>query len=1380
MRNLKRALSLALASVMLLGMMVVGSSAKGLDDFSDNAEIVNKDAVAVTSAIGLFDGYEDGSFGPKNVVTRAEMAVIISTMLYGAGVNVNQFAETNVFTDVPAWAQGYVNLCSSLGIVAGVGDGKFDPNATVTTAQAVLMLCRALGYFQNAADFGDNWMLAATAKGTALGLYGDLKLAANEGLTRDNVAELVFNALTKAVPVQYNELLGVYYNENKGIIYSLTFYYTDTLGYKNFDLVYKTNENTDYGRPGTTWGTGSYRGTSATTEGNDSYGLNEDGSLKPENVKMTSDDEIITVADTPDYVYTAGTKENVIYKDLGKTVVEGAEKGDYVYDWVAYVDGAEQEVAGRPENEKDPTYEYTDKGATTEIYVDEVNETVTVVKINYYLAEITDIRSDDDGEFATVRMLGTQDPLGDSVDTRKIYCKGFAEDDYVVVTVDVDEDGDAFVATINDPATAEGTVTRVKKDADPEEDQGNYVKLDDGNQYNYSKWTEGDVDGINEKHPTLDIGYRLFLDPNGYVIGFIALDDYYANYLYVDAVDVSLKTITAKVVFTDGTAKTVEIDDEYIDLHSDRQDFVLTGENAEENIQEKLEEHVFAWTVSDDVYTLRQILPYANVNDRDDGDLYEDNNYKDTEDHAVGNGNNTAAINSDKAFIYVNGTKYIVDEKTAFIDTDEKVLYTGFENVPDYVDNDATDPVKFWAIDKNSDGALDVVFVYSGEASNSNKTYFYVADWEAYESYDKNKMYKEATVYVDGEKTTLIFTADAHQEITTGKSGLYVVNRTNGSGVVTDADKIAVSAVPEVVGSRAFSLGDSNADQWTANSETIFVVATYELKNNGKDLKSSADVRVGDLKDMEEDDDYYTYAYVAKPDDSDDPAELVYIVKQEKSEYKAISLTVDGTAVSAAAATLKAGETYSYTYTAPAGKLIDTVAGIAAADYTVAADGKSVAISFKVKDKTDIAITLKNEPAAPAEYTLTLSGDYTNTTSAMVYVNGVVKSADESTATMDGTTNIYKNIAEGATVIIADTEITSSGKFMMDGVDVTANGTTNKLSFVMSKDVALTDVPAAGDSLHTITAGRGIVLKGADGNEITGPVTAGTVITVESETGKYIVVDAPNDFKHANTATADSTTWTVGTADAAIYAAQTLTLGTDVTASYKKDDGTSVTLPAGGSRDVAFGLELTVAAGDADAAVIEGTEVGDADVSGKYEMPAEAVTLSKAWKVTLNGFTSVKTSDNAMTVTDGSYVADGKSLDYTTLPADKHVINTTDGSVAADAVLTSNVTVSADVELSAATQVEITSNIAKIEYVRSGSGRTSEITDTNSDDKVYVLAGETLVVTGTDTTTGKRIELTVAAGQTAPALTLDEAADGAVVAMIQFVIGEVDVKADEV
>ena len=174
---------------------------------------------------------------------------------------------------------------------------------------------------------------------------------------------------------------------------------------------------------------------------------------------------------------------------------------------------------------------------------DNDDDTVTVVMINYYMAEVTKVK---DGE-VTVRVLSDKAKTN-PIDERTITADGFAEDDYVVVTVDVDEDGDAFVATINDPATAEGTVTRVKKDADPEEDQGNYVKLDDGNKYTYSKYTASDLDDINEVHPTLDIAYRLYLDPNGYVIGFLAMDDYYANYLYVDAVDVSLKTITLSLI----------------------------------------------------------------------------------------------------------------------------------------------------------------------------------------------------------------------------------------------------------------------------------------------------------------------------------------------------------------------------------------------------------------------------------------------------------------------------------------------------------------------------------------------------------------------------------------------------------------------------------------------------------------------------------------------------------------------------------------------------------------------------------------------------------------------------------------------------------------
>ena len=960
MRNLKRALSLALASVMLLGMMVVGSSAKGLDDFSDNAEIVNKDAVAVTSAIGLFDGYEDGSFGPKNVVTRAEMAVIISTMLYGAGVNVNQFAETNVFTDVPAWAEGYVNLCSSLGIVAGVGEGKFDPNATVTTAQAVLMLCRALGYFQNAADFGDNWMLAATAKGTALGLYGDLKLTAEAGLTRDNVAELVFNALTKAVPVQYNELLGVYYNENKGILYSLTYYYTDTLGYKNFDLVYKTNENTDYGRPGTTWGIGSYRmDGNPSGEGNKEGVLNEDGSLIPERVKMTSDDEIITVADTPDFTYTANTKENVIYKAVGKSVVDD-------YTWNVYVDGDEQANPAIPDNDKDTDYAYTAKGATTEIYVDDVNDTVTVVMINHYMAEVTKVK---DGE-NTVRVLSNK-TMTNPIDERTIIADGFAKGDYVVVTVDVNDDDDSFIASIADPEAVEGTVTRVSKDSDPEGNQGSYVKMDDGSKHTYSKYTASDLDDINEEHPTLDISYRLYLDPNGYVIGFKALEGYYDNYLYVQDADVSLSTITAKVVFTDGTAKTVEIDDEYVALSSSNTKFDTDNDGKIQGTEATaavtlLAGNVFAYTEDNGVYTLRQIV---NMNTT----RPSTNRYKDTQDKAEDTGAGTVTINNDAAYIKANGTSYIVDEQTAFVDVDEKTLYTGFENVPDYRNGTGTDYVKFWAIDSTDDGVLDAVFIYGGVASNSNKTYFYVKDAGDFETYDKNKTYKEHNVYVDGEPTAMVFTQSAHNSV--NAKGVYCVETTNGDGIVTSVTYIGTNTngvqqaytndgvnndfyTVKAVGSRSFSLNDANQEQLTVNNETVYVLATYDLKDNKSTYKapSVGDGSLDDLKeDVKNDGDYFTYVYVAKTSNDGKTADLIFIEQWEKKPT--VYSTVN--------------------YSAVTGTTL-----------TVTANGQPVASGDKVANGTALTITATATDAA--NYDVTVKDQAGNTVTSPYTVNGNV------------------------------------------------------------------------------------------------------------------------------------------------------------------------------------------------------------------------------------------------------------------------------------------------------------------------------------------------------------------------------------------------------
>ena len=77
--------------------------------------------------------------------------------------------------------------------------------------------------------------------------------------------------------------------------------------------------------------------------------------------------------------------------------------------------------------------------------------------------------------------------MGTELDT-KFYTDAFAEDAYVVFTVDCDDrdgsDYDAHVATMAAPETADGTVKAVSQD--PKYDTGNYIELD-STKYVYSE-----------------------------------------------------------------------------------------------------------------------------------------------------------------------------------------------------------------------------------------------------------------------------------------------------------------------------------------------------------------------------------------------------------------------------------------------------------------------------------------------------------------------------------------------------------------------------------------------------------------------------------------------------------------------------------------------------------------------------------------------------------------------------------------------------------------------------------------------------------------------------------------------------------------------------
>ena len=159
MRNLKRALSLVMAMALIVGMMVVSASAAG-KDFTDADEIEHKEAVNTMVALNVIAGKEDGSYyDPAGTLTRAEMAKVVAYVMNG-GVEPNIGTKVvPTYSDIDNhWAEAYIEYCTSMGIIAGDGAGKFNPEGTLTAEQCAKMFLTAIGYDANVFGFtGNDW-----------------------------------------------------------------------------------------------------------------------------------------------------------------------------------------------------------------------------------------------------------------------------------------------------------------------------------------------------------------------------------------------------------------------------------------------------------------------------------------------------------------------------------------------------------------------------------------------------------------------------------------------------------------------------------------------------------------------------------------------------------------------------------------------------------------------------------------------------------------------------------------------------------------------------------------------------------------------------------------------------------------------------------------------------------------------------------------------------------------------------------------------------------------------------------------------------------------------------------------------------------------------
>ena len=140
MKNLKKLISVIIAVIMIVGSFATVSAADYADVESTNSYYK---AIQVLSGLGIAKGDEAGNFNPTADVKRSEMVTFICRAM-GEEDIANGAAGAN-FSDVAAnhWAAGYIAWGVNRGIINGMGDGTFAPDAPVKYQDAVVMIMRA-------------------------------------------------------------------------------------------------------------------------------------------------------------------------------------------------------------------------------------------------------------------------------------------------------------------------------------------------------------------------------------------------------------------------------------------------------------------------------------------------------------------------------------------------------------------------------------------------------------------------------------------------------------------------------------------------------------------------------------------------------------------------------------------------------------------------------------------------------------------------------------------------------------------------------------------------------------------------------------------------------------------------------------------------------------------------------------------------------------------------------------------------------------------------------------------------------------------------------------------------------------------------------------
>ena len=894
MRNLKKILALVLALAMSMSLVTIANAA----DFSDQSDISYEEAVDVMTAIGVLEGFEDGSFKPGETLTREQAAKIICTMLLGE--NADKLGTTSSsFKDVAAtrWSAPYIEYCASLGIIAGNGDGTYNPTGKLTGYAFAKMLLTALGYDAEIEGFvGAGWNLKVAAMASRAGILSDISdFIGTSAVTREQAAQMALSTL-KAIKVEYvgNSVsvsgpdIDVTVGNNK---FSYVPNMTNTDGnlnaagtgdtYMQFAEQHfptlkltSTSADDDFGRPANSW---SLKNVTIGT-----YGVKADKVYTAAADGSTADAKVKNMG-LKGYTLKNGSITTVVNGKPGTVVTSLAD--------IAALTG---------------------NGTVVEVFfsddtADQITDVVVIYTELAQVASVTSTKVNLTTKTATVTGALTIDDEGNCFAA----VSGLKKDDYVLVVPVYDDVTAKYeAASISIPETVSGNITAVAKNSDGTTNKSVTIG---GVAYNAAANATTDVTTATVN---TTVESTLWLDSYGYAIYAKATAQATKNFLYVLDAYQTLKegkiVSMAKGILTDGT----EVDVETASLAEDCKLYPVTN-------------------TDNDVYTLGSAIT-ASTDTATGSDLAEAKKVVKLKANASIKSSDqalTAAIQDDTnyftnyyakdvAFIFVNTSTKTATVKTG-VQSVSSLPTTAYAVVEANSSTDATPVVKMVIL---VDGIAATVDNTTLLYFNSNTSTGTVAlENKVTGKYDTVPTYD---AYMNGEKISV---ATSSTVASAGGYYTYAVSDSNGSYVLsayntttgTDGTVVKVNkAVTSTFDGRLLTI-----DGVTVNASDAVIVDIRSAANQAAKPVVTTAAGLCDAKSM-----YKDLNLSVIYDGKTGVASHIYIVSVG-SGYTITAATitsVEGYSVSTDKTTANGGDTVTVTVSATAAAATKTITFAAA------------------------------------------------------------------------------------------------------------------------------------------------------------------------------------------------------------------------------------------------------------------------------------------------------------------------------------------------------------------------------------------------------------------------------------------------------------------